>query len=189
MGTWERGPDEPSLWYDRFERYRLAGAARSLLKLYNDERERKGQKRASSPPTAWREMARTWQWERRAEDWDEAERQRARAAAEQDRQQEREARLTLLRAGRSRLAQALAALDATKLKPIEVFRALSIILQESRAEYDDQPTQRVSTEPVPPIDWDRVPDEIQVAFLERKLTLAQVIAYVAAHQPDAEPRA
>lgn len=42
--------------------------------------------------------------------------------------------------------------------------------------------QRTQQEPVPPVDWDAVPDEVQVAFMERRLTLAQVLAYVAAQK-------
>lgn len=178
---WARRAGEPSLWYDRFERYRLAGPARSLLKLYNEEREKAGKGAITSVPPSWTGAAKSWEWELRAGAWDEYQRQRARDAYEEDRRKEREARLTLLKAGRSRLAQALAILDATKLKPIETFRALAIILQESRAEYDEEPTQRIAQEPVPPIDWSIVPEELQVAFLERKITLAQVLRYVVEH--------
>jgi hypothetical protein len=39
--------------------------------------------------------------------------------------------------------------------------------------------ERSREEPIPPIDWSLVPDEMQAAFLDRKLTLAQIFAYVA----------
>lgn len=46
----------------------------------------------------------------------------------------------------------------------------------------DAPT-RNQEEPLPPVDWSQVPDAIQIQFLDGELTLAQVIAYVAANKP------
>lgn len=183
MAPWDRQPNEPSAWFERFERFRLLGANRTIEAVFQQEQgDAKGSK-GKRPTRHWYEAADTYQWRWRSEAWDDAERQKERDRYEQERQKEREARLALLRAGRSRLAQALTALDATKLKPAEVFSALRIILQESRAEYDDEPTQRIREEPIPPVDWELVPDEMQVAFLERQLTLAQILAYVAQHKP------
>jgi phage terminase small subunit len=36
--------------------------------------------------------------------------------------------------------------------------------------------ERTQQEPVPDIDWDRVPEDVQIAFLERRIGLAQVVA-------------
>jgi hypothetical protein len=72
VAAWERQPQEPNVWFDRFERFRLAGAERSLLAIYNQERVRKGQKRTDSPALSWRKAAEQWDWRVRAEAWDEA---------------------------------------------------------------------------------------------------------------------
>lgn len=46
--------------------------------------------------------------------------------------------------------------------------------------------ERIQQEPTPDIDWDRVPEHVQIAFLERKITLAQVVA--AMDRPKDAPR-
>jgi hypothetical protein len=87
---WERRAEEPPLWFDRFERYRLAGAARSLLGTYNAEAARHvsvgragdGGTKRTSVPGAWDKAAARWQWKKRAEAWD------AHLRAESDRRAE-----------------------------------------------------------------------------------------------------
>jgi hypothetical protein len=83
---WDRLPGEPSHWYDRFSRYRLAGPSRSLLATYQAEREkaRKGAtKKAASVPSSWNRAAAAWRWAERAAAWDAYEAElRRRAAAE-----------------------------------------------------------------------------------------------------------
>lgn len=49
---------------------------RSILEIYNLERERKGQKRADNQPGAWREIPALYQWKERAALWDTAELER-----------------------------------------------------------------------------------------------------------------
>lgn len=147
MASWEQQPGEPTLWFARLERFRLAGPGRSLLKLYNEERERKGQKRADSPPTAWRDAAKTWNWRERADAWDAVElakeRERRETELAKEREQAREHRRTLLKAMGSRVAQGLTTLDPKTMKPADVIRGVQAYLTESRAEYDEEPTQRV----------------------------------------------
>ena len=67
---------EPPLWYRRFIAWLQSGPTRSLLAVYNDEREAKGQKRADNPPGAWREIPTTYQWASRAAEYDKAEAER-----------------------------------------------------------------------------------------------------------------
>ncbi len=82
MSAWERQPGEPNLWYERFERYRLLGPRRSLLAVYNAERETAGEQPARCAPRSWAIQAAAWTWAARSEDWDESERARARAQVE-----------------------------------------------------------------------------------------------------------
>jgi hypothetical protein len=77
--SWDRQPDEPNLWFSRFERYRLAGSGRSLRAAVNADLTDQGKKKRSIPG-AWSRAATRWQWRERAEAWDEYERQQARAA-------------------------------------------------------------------------------------------------------------
>lgn len=68
---WERQEGEPNLWYQRFERYRLAGPTRSLLGTVNAEKAERGvQRRARSTPGAWQRKFEKWNWKARAEAWD-----------------------------------------------------------------------------------------------------------------------
>jgi hypothetical protein len=69
---WERKEGEPNLWFQRFERYRLAGPKRTLLGTVNAEKAERGlQRRARSTPGAWQRNFEQWRWKERAEAWDE----------------------------------------------------------------------------------------------------------------------
>ncbi len=73
---WDRLPDEPNLWYDRFERFRLMGAGRSVLAVYREYLAHKGAKwrGRSGLPTSWRNAVERFRWRERAEAWDERQR-------------------------------------------------------------------------------------------------------------------
>lgn len=81
---WDRQPEEPRLWYLRFERYRLAGLGRTIEGVYRMEQDEAGKtgKRASRH---WYAAAKRWRWVDRAAAWDNAELDRARGAAEERR--------------------------------------------------------------------------------------------------------
>jgi hypothetical protein len=70
---WDRLPNEPLLWYARFERFRLAGTLRSLTGLYNEERATRNKRPINAPPRAWVMAQRRWNWCERAEAWDLAQ--------------------------------------------------------------------------------------------------------------------
>ena len=67
---------EPPLWYRRFIAWLQSGPPRSLLGVYNEEREAKGQNRSDSHPASWREIPTTYQWASRAAEYDKAEAER-----------------------------------------------------------------------------------------------------------------
>lgn len=56
-------------------------------------------------------------------------------------------------------------------------RALRVMERRAKLLGIDAPEKR-REEPTPPIDWTRVPDEIQVAFLEGQITLADVVKHL-----------
>ena len=63
---WDRMEKEPSKWFDRFEVYRGLGPSRSIDAAYKIVTGNAG--RAGH---AWRNIARAWNWQDRAESWDE----------------------------------------------------------------------------------------------------------------------
>lgn len=142
-----------TLWTSRYERYRLLGSRRSVLAVYNSEREKAGQGAAKSVPRGWDRY--TAEWPSRAALWDDHVRREAAQRDEAQRQQERdEARLIrrkLLGAGQSLLAQALklAGADLKTHAPEKydqkVFRLVSAIerfQKMSLIEYGE-PTERM----------------------------------------------
>lgn len=70
MNAWDRQPDEPARWFDRFERYRLMGPGRSVLAIVHQEQDQKGLKRTNNIAGAWRVAVDEWRWQERAEAWD-----------------------------------------------------------------------------------------------------------------------
>lgn len=70
MNAWDRQPGEPSLWFDRFERYRLMGSGRTMLGCYHQEQDKNGQERTNNIPGSWRTAIETWRWRERVEAWD-----------------------------------------------------------------------------------------------------------------------
>ena len=74
MEKWDRQEGEGNLWYDRFTRYRLLGARRSLLAACNAERKEVGKGTKKQTSGAWTENAAKWHWKERAEAWDEQQR-------------------------------------------------------------------------------------------------------------------
>lgn len=81
MNPWDRQPDEPTLWFSRFEAYRLAGPGRTFEATYREDG--KGQKKAAEITGAWRKAAEKYQWRERAAAWDMAQIERRRADDEE----------------------------------------------------------------------------------------------------------
>jgi hypothetical protein len=81
---WDRQPEEPSRWFARFERYRMAGSGRSLLGAVNGEQAEKGGQRRTKVSGAWDRAAARWRWRQRAEAWDDQQRDKARETHAQE---------------------------------------------------------------------------------------------------------
>jgi hypothetical protein len=119
---WERQPGEPNRWYDRFERFRLAGPGRSLLGAVNAERAARGTRPTTSVPHTWAKNAKRWQWRERAEAWDEHERVQARAAHAQEVEEMNRRHIQEAKALQSKAFQRLKALDPEQFSPYDVLR-------------------------------------------------------------------
>jgi hypothetical protein len=117
---WDRQPNEPSRWYTRFELYRLAG--RSLLAIYNDERQKAGKGKATRIPGAWDRAAARWSWRERAAAWDEHERQKARDARARDIAEMRSRHVQEAIALQAKAIERLKSLELEDLSPGDVAR-------------------------------------------------------------------
>lgn len=69
--AWERQPQEPLLWWGRFQAYLLQGPSRSVLETVNQVRDTRGNKRSSATPGSWARNSHKWHWQERAKAWDE----------------------------------------------------------------------------------------------------------------------
>ena len=121
---WEQQPGEPSRWYARFERFRLAGPSRSLLGAVNTERQQNGKRSTRSVPQAWAKAAHEWRWRERAEAWDAHERRQARAAHAQQIEEMNRRHVQEARGLQSAAIGRLKSLNLEQLSPAEVLRFL-----------------------------------------------------------------
>jgi hypothetical protein len=119
---WDQQSGEPNRWFARFERYRLAGPSRSLLGLFNTERQQRGTKKAKSIPESWAENADKWRWRQRAELWDDHERRQARLAHAQEIEEMNRRHAQESRALQSKGLQGLKSVEPDQLKPTEIVR-------------------------------------------------------------------
>lgn len=72
---WERQPKEPGNWYDRFTRYRLLGPTRTLTTACRSEQAALGKRQSKGPSSGWAAAFVKWNWQERAEAFDEHLRQ------------------------------------------------------------------------------------------------------------------
>lgn len=68
---WLKQPNEPLLWWKRFEKFRQMEPIHSIPEVFRaEEATRKREKRRTDPPGDWYAQAKKWQWEERAAAWD-----------------------------------------------------------------------------------------------------------------------
>ena len=101
---YHRQPDEPNRWFHRFEHFKNLGPGRSLARCYreiiNVERARAGRPllpSTASVPHVWRQRARQYDWEDRAESWDQEEMRRERRKIERVRSVARDLSMKAIR--------------------------------------------------------------------------------------------
>jgi hypothetical protein len=146
---WDRQTDEPSKWFDRLDRFRRLGPNRSLLALYNQERNEQGMPPSRNHPPVWNKYVEKWQWHARCAAWDDHERRERdrKEALEKDAEWEAERRRN--RDARRKVSQALMVCLGKTLKVAsvqdhvepkelaELAKAAAVILKESRLEYGE----------------------------------------------------
>jgi hypothetical protein len=72
---WDQMIDEPTMWYERFQLYRLLGPGRNVSKAYRKHRSINTvydpETSRKQGATSWYDYARQYNWEARANAWDE----------------------------------------------------------------------------------------------------------------------
>jgi len=113
--AWDRQPDEPSNWYDRFDRYfRAQGPERTMNQAY---RAWYADKHGYALPsgrqcsTDWSVKAKEWGWRDRADAWDEYMWAAQRDREEDDLREMRSRHIKDARANQEKAMDALAGLD------------------------------------------------------------------------------
>lgn len=93
--SWSRQPNESARWYARFDAYRALGPSRTIETVFQTEAGAAGLP-PRRPGQAWYNAARTYNWQRRAEAWDETERTRLAAFEESRRSEGRDDRIHMV---------------------------------------------------------------------------------------------
>lgn len=144
MHLWDQQPKEPDKWYARFHQFCMAGPQRSMLMIYNAEREKKGQKPASTVTEYWRKYSRQFDWHTRALAWDEHKRREKLKAIERDGERAAELRRISIQALQSMMGRIITSeKDRQKWDPKDfkdLVQAAATIFKESRLEFGD-PTE------------------------------------------------
>lgn len=144
MNIWERQDNEPTLWFGRFQRFLAMGPERSVLGLYNQWRQEKAHesKPASSPPSAWTNAAKKWNWRQRASAYDLTQLKQEFADLEARVLERRKRRLELQDKLLERLNTALENIKTDDLSIGAAVAALRTLSEQQRIDLDDTPQQR-----------------------------------------------
>lgn len=70
MNAWDRQEGETTLFFERFERYRMLGSGRSVDAAWRAEKNKK----VGTASSRWHIEARKWHWQARATAWDDHQR-------------------------------------------------------------------------------------------------------------------
>ena len=151
---WERQPGEPALWFGRFVLYRELGPTRTVVDAWRSEG-KKGH--AQRPHHRWYDVATAWHWDARATAYDEyidtqrliarqEEIRLQREAAAQAREDARQQRRKILELFYDKLSTALEKYITEGASLTEITKATQVLVEQSRAEFNDLPTQRFGFE-------------------------------------------
>lgn len=114
---WDRLPDEPALWFARFDNYRLLGPSRTVERVFREEKGEKGQ-----CPSRWHAESKKWRWRERAEAWDASERPTIERQRLEEAAAARAANLAYYRLEQQKALAALQALNPLTLTPSDIVK-------------------------------------------------------------------
>ncbi len=123
--AWDQWPGEPDYWFDIFDRlYRPQGVTRSFQGTYRLWRAEQGKTPATgrngASPDTWARAREMWQWQRRAGQWDVAQRAERLRVEEEARAEMLRSHQTVYRSMLAKGFRALQRLDEAELSPSEV---------------------------------------------------------------------
>jgi len=146
---WERQENETPKAFDAFCAYRdLPTAERSLQKAWSKYKERTGNK-SGTMPGRFRDWSSANKWVDRVGAYDDYKDAQHREAYEVERLKQRDNRQQVVRALQGMTAKVMQTQQQVSMTPAELnalANAVSKVLNESRIEFDDLPTQRVKNE-------------------------------------------
>jgi hypothetical protein len=150
---WNRLPREPAKWYARFEIYLSLGPERSVTLAHLRVCQMRQDATHWTPPagskSTWYHKFYAWQWEARAEAWDEHNRANLAHRNEERRREERETRIQIIT---QQLHNVDAALLAAKLNQLETEEARRLLPTLRALLRDMLEQQRYDLEPLPVYD-------------------------------------
>lgn len=154
IAAWERQPNEPYEWFQRFDQYRQMTGKRNILRLYRDERKRDAEREPNektrerkrrtaetirAAPQSFYQMRDEWHWEQRVQAWDEHLRDEKKRTEAEDREKARSARQMMVKALHTLLVNAVKKnqdmIDPRELR--ELADAAAKIMKESRLEFGE----------------------------------------------------
>jgi len=134
---WERLPDEPNRWYDRFDLYRSLGPTRSILAAFRTYYIQKKQNPSDHSRSEWYGIAKTWKWKERAEAYDEQQRKYFHEHEAELQKESRRRRIEALELFLDKCIEALRALPAEKASYASLAQSMKTIARELRAEHGE----------------------------------------------------
>lgn len=118
---WEQMPNEPDMWYDRFDVYRQLGPIRSVEKAYQMVKElSEGKLSGKHVNPQWLEISKEWNWADRARAWDQSLRSQL---AEQERELAIDLRLSRLQMIHQLQMKTFAALMSANIEDMDQDKA------------------------------------------------------------------
>jgi hypothetical protein len=160
---WDIQPGEPGNWFMRFNEYIKLSTVRTIEAVYEYEKAKaikagKYTMKAVPMLTQWKAIANTWAWADRAAMFDaeqvtlaraeDAHRQQVIAVDDEtDRIEQRVRRKQIIDAIYTPVIQYLSnnPLNLSSFKPSEQIALIKLLLQESRAEFDDLPARELAS--------------------------------------------
>ncbi len=178
LRPWDRQPGEPDEWYERFRRYYLKQdpiQGRSINRAYTLWRRDQGMLDEGIKVSGhWRQVAATWRWADRARAYDDYMHALEEEEEIQERRQWRKWRRAVLRAFAAKIHQALKEYEPKKVTLGELTKAIQVVLEQLRAEYQEVPPQRVELygdighHHSHTVDYSQLDDEALRAILARR---------------------
>lgn len=143
---WEQLEGESTLWFDRFEQYRLQGPRRTMMEVYHNYRASKNMPKARRASGPWKDAYHGFQWRERAAAWDRYMFQVRQEEWEQERIQAKRTRIELLDKFREKVEQIINGINPQDARWPDAIAAVKAVMGESRAEFYDVPPTKVEVE-------------------------------------------